>query len=83
MNLLDLDEPGPHDSEGHAEGSTRCICRRTLTDPVSVAYGMGPDCRRKRGIVPPQRVRITGVPSWRDCEGQQDLTDLLETPDDE
>jgi hypothetical protein len=42
---------------------------------VSLAYGIGPDCRKRLGIAPRRPVRVTGVETWRDCEGQ---TDLLE-----
>lgn len=75
MNLLDGEEPPPDGSESHPEGSTRCVCKRTLTDPVSIAYGLGPDCRKRLGVVPRRPVGVTGVPAWRDCDGQ---TDLLE-----
>ncbi|MFC4006604.1 DUF6011 domain-containing protein [Nonomuraea purpurea] len=74
MTLLDLDEPAPTVGESPTVGQCRS-CHHKLQDPVSLAYGIGPDCRKKLGIVPRQPVRITGVEMWRDCEGQ---TDLLE-----
>ena len=78
MNLLDLDGPDPPAGETPTTGRCRC-CRRGLEDPVSLAYGIGPDCRKRLGIAPRRPVRVTGVPAWRDCEGQ---ADLLETDDD-
>lgn len=78
MTLLDLDTPllDLHGPEDHAARAGRCrCCRHKLLDPVSLAYGIGPDCRKRLGIAPRKPVRITGVETWRDCEGQ---TDLLE-----
>jgi hypothetical protein len=73
--LLDLDEPATRD---HV---TRCAaCKHTLRTPESRALGLGPDCASKLGIAPRRPLRITGVPVWREIDGQ---TDLLETPDDE
>jgi len=75
VNLLDLDEPDtPTVPESRTVGACRC-CRHALRDPVSLAYGIGPDCRKRLGIVSRKPVRITGVEMWRDCEGQ---TNLLE-----
>ncbi|GAA2861449.1 DUF6011 domain-containing protein [Nonomuraea rubra] len=75
MNLLDLDEPDtPAAGETPTVGRCRC-CRHKLQDPVSLAYGIGPDCRKALGIVSRKPVRITGVPTGWDVDGQ---TDLLE-----
>lgn len=71
MNLLDLADPDPPAGETPTTG--KCVCGKKIWDPVSLAYEMGPDCRRKHGIVPRRPVRVTGVPSWRDCDGQTDL----------
>lgn len=77
MTLLDLgdaDEPDLRGAEDHAARTGRCrCCRHKLEDPVSLAYGIGPDCRKKLGIVSRRPVRITGVPTGWDCEGQADL----------
>ncbi|WP_425570740.1 DUF6011 domain-containing protein [Nonomuraea rosea] len=51
----------------------RCVCKRTLTDPVSVACGIGPGCRRKLGITSRARVRLSGVWPGGDCPGRGDL----------
>ena len=40
---------------------------------MTLAYGIGPDCRKRPGIVSRKPVRITGVPTGWDIEGQADL----------
>jgi hypothetical protein len=68
--LLDLDNVGAR------EHVTRCTaCKHTLKTPESQALGVGPDCASKLGIAPRKPLRITGVPTGWDVEGQ---TDLLE-----
>ncbi|MFD0472697.1 DUF6011 domain-containing protein [Nonomuraea thailandensis] len=38
---------------GQAPTTGRCrCCRHKLLDPVSLAYGMGPDCRKRLGTTP-------------------------------
>jgi len=61
-----------------------CVCGKPIWDPVSLYYEMGPDCRKKHGIVHRRtRVRLARTRPGGDCDGQEDLTDLLETPDGE
>ena len=70
MNLLDLDEPSTR------EHVVRCdACKHALKTPQSRALGLGPDCASKLGLTPRRPLRITGVPVWRECEGQLDLLD--------
>ncbi|MFB4280832.1 DUF6011 domain-containing protein [Nonomuraea sp. MTCD27] len=69
MNLLDLDTAPERQA---TTGRCRC-CRHKLLDPVSLSYGIGPDCRRKLGITPRKPVRIAGVPAGWEIEGQGDL----------
>lgn len=78
MNLLDLDEPRVGESPTQAR--CRC-CRHKLLDPVSLAYGIGPDCRKRLGIAPRKPVRISGVPTGWDVEGQIDMLQAI--PGDE
>ncbi|WP_372513363.1 DUF6011 domain-containing protein [Nonomuraea thailandensis] len=50
---------------GQAPTTGRCrCCRHKLLDPVSLAYGMGPDCRKRLGTTPRKPVRLNG-PLWR------------------
>ncbi|MGW4963041.1 DUF6011 domain-containing protein [Nonomuraea sp. NPDC004186] len=45
-----------------------CVCGNKPTDPVSLAYGIGPDCRRK----PACRALAGALPPLFHC---QDVTD--------
>jgi hypothetical protein len=68
VTLLDLDDPATR------EHVTRCkACKHTLRTPESRALGLGPDCASKLGIAPRRPLRITGVPTGWDVEGQTDL----------
>lgn len=70
LDLGDADEPDLRGAEDHAALTGRCVCGRKIWDPVSLHFGIGPDCRRKLGIVSRRPVRITGVPSGWECDGQ-------------
>lgn len=38
--------------EGKAEATTKCLCcGRTLTNPISKLYGIGPECSEKVGLI--------------------------------
>jgi hypothetical protein len=52
-------------------------CHRPLTDPVSLGFHIGPDCRRHLGIMPSRRrlVRLTRVRVCVPGPGQGDLLD--------
>ncbi|MEO3869354.1 DUF6011 domain-containing protein [Nonomuraea sp. B12E4] len=52
-------------------------CGRYLWDPRSRERGYGPDCAAKLGIVVPSSPRFSRRDGG-DCEGQGDLTDLME-----
>lgn len=68
--LLDTDEP----AAGETPTVGFCVCGRKIWDSVSLAYEMGPDCRKKRGIVTSRkRVRLARTRPGGDCDGQQDL----------
>lgn len=73
LDLGDADEPDLRGAEDHAALTGRCVCGRKIWDPVSLHHGIGPDCRRKLGIVPPARVRLARTKPGGDCEGQGDL----------
>ena len=51
-------------------------CHRPLTDPASLGYRIGPDCRELLGIAPRRPVRLTGVRVCGDVTGQLDLLNL-------
>ncbi|MEV0231614.1 DUF6011 domain-containing protein [Nonomuraea sp. NPDC050786] len=66
--VLGLDEPSVQDH------ITRCrACKHTLRTPESQTLGIGPECAAKLGLAPRRPLRITGLETWRDCEGQIDL----------
>jgi len=48
-------------------------CHRPLTDPVSLGYRIGPDCRARLGIGPRRPVRLPRVRVCGDVDGQLDL----------
>jgi hypothetical protein len=51
---------------------TRCtVCHRRLTDPYSVAVGVGPECR---GKYPKNHFP---KPRWRVRRGKMELVDLI------
>jgi hypothetical protein len=68
VNLLDLDEPSTRDHVVLCEA-----CRHTLKTPESRALGLGPDCASKLGLTPRRPLRITGVPTGWDVDGQTAL----------
>ncbi|MFD9949853.1 DUF6011 domain-containing protein [Nonomuraea sp. NPDC059022] len=70
MTLLDLDPAVV--GETPTTGRCRC-CRHKLADPVSLAYGIGPDCRERLGITRRRRLRLSRVRPGGDCPGQGDL----------
>ena len=40
------------DLQGKAEPTSRClVCGKTLTNPISKLYGIGPECSDKVGII--------------------------------
>jgi hypothetical protein len=61
------------DEEPHTGRCRRC--RRPLTDPASVGYRIGPDCRAALGIASRSPVRLTRVRPSGDVPGQTDLLD--------
>ena len=74
MDLLILADPAPDPPAGETPTTGQCrCCRRKLEDPVSLAYGIGPDCRKRLGIAPRARVRLARTRPGGDCEGQGDL----------
>jgi hypothetical protein len=77
LGLGDADEPDLRGPGHHAARTGHCVCGRPIWDPVSLHYGIGPDCRRRLGIVSRRPVRITGVPAGWDCEGQADLLEEI------
>ncbi|WP_157253180.1 DUF6011 domain-containing protein [Nonomuraea typhae] len=72
MTLLDLDPSTVEETP--TVGRCRS-CHHKIADPVSLAYGIGPDCRERLGISPRRRLRLARVRPGGDCEGQ---TDILE-----
>lgn len=49
-----------------------------LTDPVSIKFKRGPQCRKNRGIVVPSQRRITRLARVRGWVPGPEQTDLLE-----
>jgi hypothetical protein len=71
VNRLDLDVP--------PLPPMYCLggCGHHLWDAKSRELGYGPECAAKLGIIIPSSPRISRRDGG-DCEGQQDLTDLLQ-----
>lgn len=68
MNLLDLGD------ESAQEHVTQCrSCKHALKTSESRALGLGPDCASKLGLTPRRPLRITGVPTGWDVDGQTAL----------
>lgn len=58
-------------------------CRRPLTNPVSLQYGMGPDCLRravKAGAAPIEA--LTELTEWRRSKKRQPITESAPIRDD-
>ena len=59
--------------EGKAEATTKCLCcGRTLTNPISKLYGIGPECSEKVGLI-----RIES-----EEEAKEKLKDIMKQIDD-
>ncbi|MER7213177.1 DUF6011 domain-containing protein [Streptosporangium sp. NPDC000239] len=70
MTQLDVEDSG---EEKPRRGRCR-ICRHKLQDPVSQAYGIGPDCRAALGLTKgPRLIRLTRVRAGGHVPGQEDL----------
>lgn len=69
MTLFPAEELAP------AARRDRCrSCGHKLQDPVSLAYGIGPDCRAALGITSgPRVVRLARVRAGGNVDGQGDL----------
>ena len=58
-------------------------CRRPLTNPVSIQYGMGPDCLRravKAGTAPIEA--LSELTEWRRSKKRQPITEAAPIRDD-
>lgn len=58
-------------------------CRRPLTNPVSLQYGMGPDCLRravKAGTAPIEA--LTELTEWRRSKKRQPITEAAPIRDE-
>ena len=59
--------------QGKAEPTSRClVCGKTLTNPISKLYGIGPECSEKVGLI-----RIES-----EEEAKEKLKDIMEQIDD-
>ncbi|GAA0932916.1 DUF6011 domain-containing protein [Nonomuraea longicatena] len=68
VTLFDLGEPAVR------EHVVRCAaCKHALRTPESRLAGIGPDCASRLGLASRRPLRITGVPSGWNCDGQLDL----------
>lgn len=74
MTLFDVPPPQPPDPAEQAAAPAKCRrCRRKISDPVSLGYQIGPDCRHQLGIDPPKKPPRFSVRWSGPVEGQQDL----------
>ncbi|GAA4089578.1 DUF6011 domain-containing protein [Nonomuraea soli] len=72
MDQLDL--LGDAEQQAVVRHVARCrACKRRLRDPESLGFFIGPTCRRRLGIEPGRRLRITGLPRGWEIDGQVDL----------
>ena len=58
-------------------------CRRPLTNPVSIQYGMGPDCLRravKAGTAPIEA--LSELTEWRSSKKRQPITEAAPIRDE-
>ena len=82
MSLFDLPAPAPEpepEPEQEPQPAGRCRrCHRKITDPVSLAYQIGEDCRERLGIPPPKTSPRIGVRWTGPVKDQIELEEINE-----